>query len=138
MARPVVRGVSLADLEALLALWQAASLQLSASDTPAGLARKLERDPDLFLTVEEEGQLVAAVMGAYDGRRGWVYHLAVHPNRQGHHLGTLLMEELERRLRARGCATVNLLIEPENAGVQTFYERLGYRVDELIFMEKWL
>jgi ribosomal protein S18 acetylase RimI-like enzyme len=33
---------------------------------------------------------------------------------------------------------VNLLIEPSNAKVQGFYTRLGYGVDELIFMEKWL
>jgi ribosomal protein S18 acetylase RimI-like enzyme len=48
------------------------------------------------------------------------------------------MAEVERRLVALGCDKVNLLVEPENAGVQAYYERLGYATDPLIFMEKWL
>src|SRR3546814_13845060 len=48
------------------------------------------------------------------------------------------MAEAERRLAAIGCDKVNLLIEPDNAGVERFYRRLGYDRDELIFMEKWL
>ena len=48
------------------------------------------------------------------------------------------MQEVERRLVAIGCAKVNLLIEADNAGVQAYYARLGYAVDPLIFMEKWL
>jgi hypothetical protein len=50
----------------------------------------------------------------------------------------ILVAELEARLRARGCAKLNLLIEPDNAGVVRFYERIGFCPDELIFMEKWL
>ncbi|HZS88537.1 MAG TPA: hypothetical protein VFE42_13765 [Chloroflexota bacterium] len=45
---------------------------------------------------------------------------------------------MERRLRAKGCEKVNLLIEPTNAQVLSFYEHLGYARDELVFMEKWL
>ncbi len=49
-----------------------------------------------------------------------------------------MMVELERRFHAIGCVKVNLLIEPENSGVQKFYESVGYTADELIFMEKWI
>ena len=133
-----VREFHMSDYDAVVSLWQAAGLQLSPSDDQAGIGRKLERDPDLFLVgVEHEG-LVGAVMGAYDGRRGWVYHLAIHPSYQGRGLGTALIEQLEERLRRKGCRKVNLLIEPDNAQVQQFYEQLKYRRDELIFMEKWL
>ena len=48
------------------------------------------------------------------------------------------MAEVERRLVVLGCEKVNLLIEPENGALQEYYERLGYSVDPLIFMEKWL
>jgi hypothetical protein len=33
---------------------------------------------------------------------------------------------------------VNLLIEPGNRAVISFYQRLGYAVDDLVFMERWL
>ena len=60
------------------------------------------------------------------------------PDHQGAGLGLRLVAELETRLKAKGCQKANLLIEPSNAKVQGFYARLGYGVDELIFMEKWL
>lgn len=124
------------DYDRVVALWAAAGLNLSPSDTPAGLAHKLERDPDLFLLAEDEesGTLVGAVMGCYDGRRGWINHLAVADGWRGDGIGRRLVAEVERRLRAKGCAKMNLLIEPANAAVQGFYERLGYARDDLIFM----
>ena len=128
------------DYDRVVALWTAAGLHLSASDTPAGLTHKLERDPDLFLLVEDEesGTLVGVVMGCYDGRRGWINHLAVADGWRGDGIGRRLVAEVERRLRAKGCEKVNLLIEPANAAIQGFYEHLGYARDDLIFMEKWL
>ena len=132
------RGFQLADYDQVAALWRAAGISLSAGDDEPGLARKLERDPELFFVAEEHGAIVGVVMGCYDGRRGWINHLAVAPEQQRRGLGASLVAELENRFRAIGCAKVNLLIEPSNAGVQTFYERSGYAVDPLIFMEKWL
>ncbi|HET7011627.1 MAG TPA: hypothetical protein VFI11_12700, partial [Anaerolineales bacterium] len=66
------------DLEAVLDLWGSAGpgVHLGPSDRPLEIRKKIERDPDLFLVAEEEGQIVGAVMGGFDGRRGLVYHLA--------------------------------------------------------------
>ncbi|PZW29390.1 ribosomal protein S18 acetylase RimI-like enzyme [Thermosporothrix hazakensis] len=133
-----IRGFRLQDYDAVVALWKECGLLLSASDTPEGMARKLERDADLFLVVEEEHRLLGVIMGCYDGRRGWINHLAVAPAAQGRGIGSILLQEVEQRLLAKGCDKVNLLIEPENADVQQFYLRAGYQRDELIFMEKWL
>ncbi|MBV9230012.1 MAG: GNAT family acetyltransferase [Chloroflexi bacterium] len=133
-----LRSFQMEDYEAVAALWREAGLHLSKSDSRAGIARKLERDADVFLVAEDEGTIVGAVMGTYDGRRAWVNHLAVAAACRGHGLGKRLIEEMERRLRAKGCDKVNLLIEPDNAGVQEFYQQLGYEQRQLIFMQKWL
>lgn len=128
----------MADYDAVISLWRAAGLQLSRSDDQAGIIHKLERDPDLFLVGIENNELVGAVMGAYDGRRGWVYHLSIHPGYQGFGFGAAMIAQLEERLLHKGCQKINLLIEPDNAHVQHFYERLDYLRNDLIFMEKWL
>ncbi len=133
-----IRGFEMADYDAVIALWRVAGLQLSRSDDRAGIIHKLERDADLFLVAIENDALVGAVMGAYDGRRAWVYHLATHPSHQGYGFGAAMIAQLEERLRSKGCQKVNLLIEPDNAQVQHFYEKLNYQRDDLIFMEKWL
>src|SRR5215831_8753669 len=76
--------------------------------------------------------------GTFDGRRGWVNRLATRPGQRRHGWATALLGELERRFAAKGCRKVNLLIEPDNQPVTSFYEQNGYSSDQLIFMEKWL
>ena len=65
-------------------------------------------------------------MGGFDGRRGIVYHLAVHPPARHQGLGTALMSELEGRLRAKGCLKAYLLVTLDNPDALAFYERLGW------------
>ena len=133
-----IREFKLEDFTAVISLWQDAGLELNRSDSFEGIERKLERDPDLFLVGEEDHQILAAIMAGFDGRRCWVYHMAVHPYGQGRGWGALLLEELEKRVKAKGCEKVNLLLEPSYTEVITFFERLEYRHNDLIFLEKWL
>jgi ribosomal protein S18 acetylase RimI-like enzyme len=92
----------------------------------------------LFLVAESSGLLVGTVMGAYDGRRGWVYHLAVEPRMQSDGIGRMLMDAVERRMQRLGIAKVNLQIRPDNLHVIEFYRHLGYDDDHLTSMSKWL
>lgn len=125
----LIREFDLArDYEAVLALWHAAApgVNVGPSDTREELAKKLARDPDLFLVMEVGERLVASVIGGFDGRRGMVYHLAVASDQRGQDLGTALMTELEARLRAKGCRKYYLLVKPDNLGVVAFYRKLGW------------
>lgn len=134
-----MRTATEADAAGLIALWQAAGLGFDPRGVPAELAGLLARNPQLLLVEEDEaGDLVAAVLGTFDGRRGRVSRLAVRPDLQGTGLGSRLLAELERRLAQIGCVKVNLQVEADNAEVVGFYERLGYQRHDLIFLEKWL
>jgi len=117
-----------ADMREVLELWSSAGegVQLSPSDQPDEIQKKLRRDPDLFLVAEEDGKVVGAVLGGFDGRRGMVYHLAVarHARRLG--IGSKLMAELESRLRAKGCLKYYLLVTADNQAAQGFYDQLGW------------
>ncbi len=126
------------DLAAVVALWQAAGpgVHLGMSDTPEEISRKLKRDPDLFLVAEDGAQIVGAVLGGFDGRRGMVYHLAVAPEQRGRGLGTALMVELESRLKAKGCRKYYLLVTQDNPGVVDFYRQLGWDVMPVQIMGK--
>ena len=126
------------DFDAVTALWQASGpgVHLGLSDTPEEITRKLKRDPDLFLVAENEAQVVGAVLGGFDGRRGMVYHLAVAPAHGGRGLGSALMAELESRLRAKGCRKYYLLVTHDNTDVTDFYQRLGWSVMPVNIMGK--
>ena len=132
------REFTLNDFDSVLNLWKKAGILISRSDTYEGLLSKLLRDPELFFVVEDNQRIIGVVMGSYDGRRGWINHLAVDPEYQGKRIGQQIIEQLEIRFKQIGCEKVNLLIEKNNAKVQSFYEKQGYETDDLIFMEKWI
>lgn len=126
------------DYSAIVELWRISGIHLSPSDTPRELERSRRRDPDLFLVAERDGRIVGAVLGRFDGRRGWINHLAVDAAMRHLGLGARLMTEVERRLARKGCAKVNLHVTRENEAVCAFYERVGYARRDMVFMEKWL
>ncbi|WP_420000291.1 GNAT family N-acetyltransferase [Streptomyces boninensis] len=57
---------------------------------------------------------------------GTLWQLAVHPALQSCGLGTLLVNALEERARARGRAWAVLGVEEANPRARALYERLGY------------
>lgn len=136
--RPAIRPFREDDHASVLALWRACGLTIKPSDTLPELRKVMERNPGLFLVVEEDGTIAASVIGAWDGRRAWVYHLAVAPESRRRGIARMLMDELERRLRAVGATKLNLLVERENAGVTEFYAKLGYAPGDLLFMTRRL
>ncbi len=128
------------DYPAVYELWSRAGpgIQLRKSDEPEEIAKKLQRDPDLFLVAEAEGRIIGAVMGGFDGRRGLVYHLAVDPAYRRRGIGSALMAELERRLVAKGCLRAYLLVTEDNQETIAFYRRLGWEVMPVVTMGKTL
>ena len=126
-----IREFSLEDYERVVEVWQAAGLHIRPGDDKAAIARKLERDPELFLVACNGGEIVATVMGAHDGRRGYIYHVAVLPAHQRRGIARRLILEVEKRLIALGCPKLNLSVSPDNTGAIKFYQSLGFEVQHL-------
>ena len=117
-----------ADYPVVYHLWSTAGpgIHVRRSDDPAEIAKKLQRDPDLFLLAELDGQVVGTVLGGFDGRRGMVYHLAVAGAYRQRGIGKALMAELENRLRQKGCIRYYLLVTNDNLDAMRFYQDLGW------------
>jgi ribosomal protein S18 acetylase RimI-like enzyme len=124
--------------DAVIGLWEDSGpgIRISPSDSPEKIKHKLERDPDLFLVAEEDGQVIGAVLGGYDGRRGIMYHMAVRRDRRNKGVGRSLMQELETRLRDKGCIKYYLLVTKDNPEAVDFYEHMGVEVMDLHIMGK--
>jgi len=134
----VLRSYRPGDREALVALWSICELTRPWNNPHRDIDRKLARDGDNLLVLEEDNQLIGSVMVGYEGHRGWVNYLAVHPDHQRQGLGRLLMDEAERRLRDLGCAKVNLQVRASNETAREFYRQIGYTVDEAVSFGKRL
>jgi ribosomal protein S18 acetylase RimI-like enzyme len=126
------------DTENLVVLWQACGLTVPWNDPRKDIARKLQIGREFFLVGELNGRLMASVMGGYEGHRGWVNYLAVHPDFRGLGYGRALMTAVEEKLLAVGCPKINLQVRETNAGVIQFYEKIGYKNDHVVSFGKRL
>ena len=134
-----VRTFTPADSEAVVQLWQDCGLTRPWNDPYKDIARKRSVSPDLFwVGCDVNGQVIATVMVGYDGHRGWINYLAVHPahQRQGH--ARDLMKRAEQVLTEQGCPKLNLQIRAGNEAVIAFYESLGYADDQTVSLGKRL
>lgn len=120
-------------------LWEQVFSYDSPHNAPAlAIDRKLAVDDGLFFVALTDGVVLGTVMAGYDGHRGWIYSLGVHPEQRGRGIGTQLLHHAEQALIARGCVKINLQVLPGNGNAQTFYEAKGYVVEERISMGKRL
>jgi ribosomal protein S18 acetylase RimI-like enzyme len=126
------------DYPAVIALWESAGpgVHVRRSDSASEIEKKLQRDPDLFLVAEHDGRIIGTVMAGFDGRRGMIYHLAVVPEYRQLGLGTALMDEVERRLKEKGCIRSYLMVTRDNPSALDFYSRRGWETMDLNVMAK--
>lgn len=87
------------------------------NDPRKDIQRKLQVQPEMFLVGCVDGDVVASVMAGYDGHRGLIYYLAVHPDHQHKGYANCMMDEVEKLLREAGCPKINLLVRTSNTGV---------------------
>lgn len=133
-----IRGYRSADQPAVVELWRTCGLVVPHNDPHKDIQRKLKVNPEWFLVGENEGRLVATCMAGYEGHRGWINYLAVAPECQGLGYGRAIMQAAEERLRAAGCPKINLQVRSTNAGVITFYKRIGFSEDPVMSLGKRL
>jgi ribosomal protein S18 acetylase RimI-like enzyme len=91
--------------------------------------RRVESAEVEYLVVAASYDLPIGKLGIDYTRRpgaGTIYQAAVHPALQSCGIGSLLMREAERRIRARGLAHAELGVEQINQRARALYERLGY------------
>ena len=131
----------LSDYQPVYDLWISIErgVHVGRSDTPSEIEKKISRDPDLFLVAECENKIIGSVIGGYDGRRGLIYHLAVHKSFRGQGIGSRLMNEVEARLRSKGCLKCYLLVTNDNPEAEDYYKNRGwYHMDTVRLFGKEL
>jgi len=133
-----IRAYEELDQEQVIALWRECGLVVPQNNPEKDIARKLLVDRDLFIVGLEGNEIVASVMGGYEGHRGWINYLAVKPSVQRKGYGQQLMQAVETLIQAKGCPKINLQVRASNANVLAFYAAIGYGNDEVLGLGKRL
>jgi ribosomal protein S18 acetylase RimI-like enzyme len=126
-----------AQRDQVIALWNTVFGYESAHNEPSlVIDTKLAADDGLFFVAIIDNQVIGTIMAGYDGHRGWIYSVAVHPEHRKQGIGSLLVSQAECALAERGCMKINLQIVAGNESVAAFYESLGYAVEQRVSMGK--
>jgi ribosomal protein S18 acetylase RimI-like enzyme len=133
-----IRPFEAGDETAIIQLWQKCNLSRPQNDAKKDIKRKMKVHPELFLVGVDGNKVIATAMGGYEGHRGWVHYLGVDPEHQRKGLGRKMMEAIEKKLIAKGCPKINLMVRNDNLGVVEFYERIGYKKDKVVELGKRL
>jgi ribosomal protein S18 acetylase RimI-like enzyme len=121
------REFSISDYAAALELWQRVEgLEIAEGDDRESVADFLVRNPGLSRVATDGSAIVGIALCGHDGRRGYIYHLAVDPIYQGRRVGKRLMNECLDGLRRAGLKRVLILVADDNPRGRKFWKRCGW------------
>ena len=127
----VVRPGQVEDASAVLDLWALArSEHATTQDRASDLERLITETPSaLFVAENGEGVLVGVLIAGWDGWRGNMYRLAVHPDHRRQGIARMLLDAGEAHLRGLGGRRVTALVAHDDAVAAGFWDAAGYPVD---------
>jgi len=128
------------DLGEVLALWRSTEgIGLDDDiDSPPRLAEYLKRNRGMsFVARSVDGVIVGAVLCGYDGRRGYLHHLAAEKNWRNQGIGSRLVAACLRNLKKAGIPKCNIFVFGHNKAGQSFWTKNGWkRRGDLLVMQK--
>ena len=136
-----IRDMSIGDYTNAYALWLSCpGIGLHpADDSREGIARFLDRNPKTCFVAEADGRLIGTIMAGNDGRRGYIYHTAVHPNYRGRGMRSALVQAAIQALERLGIGKAALVVLETNADGNVFWEKQGFTVrTDLTYRNKTL
>jgi ribosomal protein S18 acetylase RimI-like enzyme len=121
------REFSIDDYDAALELWQRVEgLEIAEGDEREGVAQFLTRNSELSRVAIDGSAIVGVALCGHDGRRGYIYHLAVDPAYQARGVGKCLMDECLSGLRRAGLKRALILVAHDNSSGRKFWRRHGW------------
>lgn len=121
----------------VIQLWGDVLGYQSGHNAPAlVIDKKLAVQDGLFFVALDAQTVVGTVLAGYDGHRGWLYSVSVHPAHRHKGIGSAMVRHAEKALASRGSLKINLQIVEGNEGVAAFYAALGYGVEKRVSMGK--
>ncbi len=108
-------------------LWlRCEGVNLTDADTEEVIRSFLARNPGMSFAAAAGGRIVGTILGGHDGRRGYMYHLAVDAAWRKRGIGRGLADACLNALKAAGIQKVHVFVYTTNAAGLAFWEAAGW------------
>ena len=134
-----IRLMTIKDYSSVYALWLSClGMGLNnLDDSKEGIEKFLKRNPTTCFVAVEDEVVVGVIIGGHDGRRGYIYHTAVHECCRGKGVATTLLDNCLEALKAEGINKVALVVFERNGGGNDFWQKQGFDVrTDLVYRNK--
>jgi ribosomal protein S18 acetylase RimI-like enzyme len=133
----LIRPARSKDIEEVLALWSNADAEPTRTDDADSLELLLRHDPGSLLVAEVDGRLVGTVVSGWDGWRGSIYRLVVHPDHRRQGLARRLLSDAESRLIRLGARRMQAIVVASDQRATGFWGTSGWeeQVDRVRFVK---
>ena len=117
-----LRTLNLDDHKKLISFWKE-NYFVTEMDNVSHLQLFLEKNPDLSVLIEENGEILGTALGSYDGRRGYIQKVVTSKNHRNHGIGKRVVLDVIKRLKSIGALYIPISVENE---LVSFYEKCGF------------
>lgn len=135
----MIRKLTIEDYGEIYQLWQSTpGVGISDSDSRENIQVFLKRNPNLSFVFESDQKIVGTILSGHDGRRGFIYHLAVDKDFRNHKIGFKLVEKCLWELKSVNILKCHLFVYDNNEIGKEFWNKLYWtkRDDILIFSKQ--
>lgn len=136
-----IRIMGIDDYDQVVALWKnTPGMGLNdVDDSIQGIARYLARNENSCFVAVASSQVIGAILAGHDGRRGFIYHLAVASSFQNQGIGKALVFRGLDALAKEGVTKVALVAFKSNESGNAFWKKVGFTFrDDLVYRNRSL
>lgn len=115
------RKMVIEDYEESFALWnRTEGMGLSSADSRESIQLYLERNQGFSQVAVNNGRIIGTLLSGHDGRRGYLYHLAVEPGFRGQSIAKNLVRHAIALLREAGIQRAHIMVLDSNEAGKAF------------------
>lgn len=124
-----IRPMLIHDYESVYRLWTTTpGIGLrSLDDSKDGIARFLARNPNTCFVAVDRDEVAGAILCGNDGRRGYLYHVAVRPAQRRKGIGRTLVNAVVGALKQERIHKAALVVFRSNDLGNRFWSSIGFQ-----------
>lgn len=123
----ILREMNIEDYDQMFDLWSTIEgLAISNADSKPNIEKYLARNEGLSFVYESDGRIVGTILCGHDGRRGFIYHVAVSPSFRKQAIGQQMVNRCLSKLTEEGIDKCHIFVLDNNDVGNQFWSRTGW------------